>query len=749
MSNVELSTDSSLAYNDAGSNINIAEYLTALWESRWIIIVATLFMALVGVCYSLFATPIYQSDMLVQVEEADISSKSLIGDLAPLLGKAAATTAEIEIIRSRSVVGEAVKLLGLTIDARPRTFPIVGNWISKRNAASLTQSTPFAKPFAGLSNYAWGGESIVISEFVAPVASTGSTRWTVRAGENRDYTLSNSAGLVVLRGEIGVTAAAGNVSINIKELRGRPGTEYTVYLSSFLQSINELQSDLNVVEKGRQSGIINVALSGDHAERIAMTLNSIGEAYVKFNADRKSAEAEKTLQFLDKQLPALKKDLDASEERFNRYRIRSGTIDLSEEAKLMLQQSVEGNKGLLELQQKRLELMQRFTSAHPAVMAIDAQIAAIQREINGLSGRISRLPDVQQDALRLTRDVTVNNQLYTSLLNTAQQLRILKAGKIGNVRLVDYAVVGEKPVQPRKGIVITLATVIGLLLGVIIAVARKIILTGVESSDEIERVTGLPVLAAIPHSDSQKVLNDQAKSLPGGSYLLAQSSPQDLTIESLRSLRTALQFAMLESSNNLVMITGPAPDVGKSFISANLAAVLAATGKRVLLIDCDLRRGHLHDFFGKTRSPGLSSLIAGQSSFQDTLHKEVVPGLDFLATGSNVPNPAELLGSAQFSKLLETLSSQYDIVLVDTPPVLAVADAMIVGKYIGTSILNLRHGRHAMAEIQESIKRLQLGGVVVKGILLNAIPRRALGYGKYRYDGTYYNYDYTKPRVAK
>ena len=274
----------------------------------------------------------------------------------------------------------------------------------------------------------------------------------------------------------------------------------------------------------------------------------------------------------------------------------------------------------------------------------------------------------------------------------------------------------------------------------------SLLLGGVESSDEIERSTGIPVLAAIPHSESQKQIENRANIDKHAMHLLAHSSPQDLTVESLRSLRTALQFSMIDAANNLVMISGPSPGVGKSFVSANLAVVLAAGGKRVLLIDCDLRRGHLHEFCGTPRIPGLSGVIGESVKLADAIHRQLLPGLDFLSTGLTVPNPAELLGSSRFGKLLTDLAQDYDVVVIDTPPVLAVTDATIVGRHVGTNILNLRHGKHAMAEIQESVRRFNLGGISLKGILLNNVPRKSLGYGRYRYQGAYYNYDYSQPR---
>jgi tyrosine-protein kinase Etk/Wzc len=528
--------------------------------------------------------------------------------------------------------------------------------------------------------------------------------------------------------------------LQVARLVARPGTQFILRRASTLGTIDQLQNALVIAEKTKQSGVIGVTLDGADSKRIAEIINTIAAAYVQQNIDRKSAEAEHTLAFLDQQLPQLRKQLDEAEDRYNEFRNRKGTVDLTEESRLLLQQIVDNKTKLVDLQQQRIEMTQRFSESHPAVVALSSQIASLQAQQEQFNKHVMTLPDTEQSALRLLRDVRVDTELYTNLLDSAQQLRIVKAGQVGNVRVVDYAVAEDSPVKPKRVVVVALAAALGLIAGTAAAFVKRALFGGIEHSEEIEQALGLPVYATVPHSEAQVRLNHGIRRGSGGQHVLASSASHDVAIEGIRSLRTALQFGLLDVSNNVLVITGPRPEVGKSFMSVNLAAVLASGGKRVMLIDADMRRGDLHGYFGVARQPGLSDVIAGREA-ESAVLRNVLPGLDVLPKGSLPPNPAELLMSERFRTMLDHFSSQYDIVIVDTPPVLAVTDAALIGRHAGATLLVVRHGRHPMAEILESANRLRNGGVTLKGVLFTDVPQRRVGYGTY-YSG-YYGYEST------
>jgi tyrosine-protein kinase Etk/Wzc len=454
---------------DDDDELNLQEYWDIIVDSRWLIAGVTAFALAIGGAYAFLARPIYESNLLIQVEDSAGSAKSFLGEAASLFDVKTPATAEMEIIRSRMVIGRAVDNTLLYISARPRRLPLIGDWLSRR-AKSLSDPG-----FLGIGGWVTGTETISVSTFDVPRELEG-TRFLLTAEENGQFQLSNPEMDQVLRGAVGtpLVASVGGATLvlHVSRLEGKSGAEFELVRRSRLSTIERLQENLKLAEKGRQSGVIDASLQEADRHRLTLILNEIGQQYVRQNLERKAAEAQKTLSFLDVQLPQFKKQLDQSEEAYNRYRNQQGTIALDEEAKLILTRSVELQSRLMDAQQKRRELVARFTAEHPAVRTLDDQIVAWNREISNLNGRIKGMPSVQQDAVRLERDVKVNNELYQQLRNNALQLQLIREGKIGNVRLIDQAANPEQPVKPKRVLTVALALVFGLLAGVMIALVR-------------------------------------------------------------------------------------------------------------------------------------------------------------------------------------------------------------------------------------------------------------------------------------
>lgn len=729
---------------DDGDEINLLELLDVVLDSRWLIAAVTALALLVGGAYAFLATPVYEANTLIQVEESKGggAATSALGEAASLFEIRSPATAEMEILRSRLVVGQAVQNLQLDLSVQPKYIPVIGGWLARRATA------PSNPGFLGMGGYVSGNESLNVGAFDVPREFEGA-RFSVLI-TSKGYDLVSPEGETLAKGSLGAVVdfvvGGQKGQVLIAAAVAKPGAEFYLRRFSRLAVVEALQLSLGIGEQGRQSGVIRTSLSGTEPTKIAQTLNEIGMLYVRQNVARKAAEAEKTLGFLGTMLPQLRTQVDESENKFNQFRNRNSTFDLTSEAKLVLEQSVKLQTSLLELQQKRKDLEARFTAQHPSIQTIDAQINSVNNELGALNGRVKAFPSVEQDLLRLTRDLKVNTELYASLLNSSQQLRLVKEGKVGNVRIVDVAAVPEVPVKPQRLTVLALAGVLGLFTGLALAFLRNSLRPGIKDPADIEQRAGLHVFSTIPFSEAQALLFKNIRSKASGRHVLATVSPEEPAIESLRSLRTALQFAMLDAANNIVLVTGPTPGIGKSFVSVNFAAVLGAANKKVLLIDGDLRKGHLHQYFGLGRDKGLSEVVSGSVKLEDALHRQVVPNVDFLATGTLPPNPAELLMTGATQQLLQHAATQYDLVIVDTAPVLAASDTAILAPMMGAVFLVARAEVTSLGELQESVKRLSQSGAQAKGVIFNGlnIAKRRYGYGMgYRYGRyRYTNYQY-------
>ncbi len=718
--------------------IDLTSYVDILVRYRWTFATVAGAVVVLGLVYALLAKPVYRADILVQVEENNSGNgaSKLAASVSPIFDVKPAASAEIELLRSRMVVGKAVDSLRLDIDASPRYFPLVGPAI-----ASFHSELPTPGLF-GMGGYAWGQESITVSRLDVPTEMENRKMIVTALGEGK-YRLAFASGKAVtaegtLNAPLTVATGSGTVSIIVSRLDGNPGTEYVVRHIPRIAAISRLQDQLVIAERGKQSGVIGVALEGNSPGRTAAILNEIGNEYVDQNVRRKAAEAEKSLNFLEKQLPQLKQQLEAAEARYNAMRNERGTIDLSEESKLILAQSVQIQTRLQELRQKRQELIARFTGNHPSIEILDNQIASLSGQLGGVTGRIQRLPEVEQNVLRLMRDVKVSTELYQTLLNDVQQLRLVRASKVGTARLVDPADVPLKPVRPDRMMISAVSVALGILAGLLAVILRRTLDGGVADAEEIEQQTGMTVYATIPFSPQQARLHLGERD----KGLLAAQLPDDPAIESLRSFRTALQFALLNSRNRVVVMSGPAPEVGKSFLCANFAAIAGGGGRKVVLVDADLRRGSLNHRFGTARTPGLTEALTG-TPLEAVLQTQVAPGVDFIGTGAEPPLAADLLQTAAMDALLDALKARYDLVLLDTPPVLAASDAGILAAKAGAVFLVARADRTTAAELIAAQRAIAQAGSEVRGVLFNGLNvegrwyRAHYRFGKYRYMNQY------------
>lgn len=711
--------------------IDLKELFFSLIAQWKLIALCIIFSLICALLYLRVTQPIYATDAMVLVEDSkSAASAALLGELSQLsgaMGQKSPADAEIEVLRSRMVLGQVIRDLNLDIEIKAPEDSAFNRLISEKK--STVDYTPTEVVYQNKSSV------VQIKQLNVPDFYLDEPL-QLKFNESNTFQLLHKDEVVFegktnVKNQVPSPYGLWQVYI-VKNNNLAPELKITKY--ALPTAMKNLMLNYGVAERGKMTGVVGLSYQGTDKAHITKVLNHILSVYHKQNIERKSLESTQTLAFLDKQLPLLKQQLEDSEIKFNRFREKYNTIDVTQESELLLKQNIELERLMIELKQKQAELSAKYTNDHPLMAEINAQLKELTGKKEQLNQALKQLPETQRLYLQLYRDVKVNAEQYTALLNNYQQLKIANAGEIGNVRIVDTAVKPFEKVKPKTLIVLILSLFVGGFLGTLLALLRNMMRSGIKDSAQIENELDLPVYATVPRSPVQESrinILKKKKNIP----ILAVKNSDDIAIESLRSMRTAIHFALSSARNNLITISGPAPEVGKSFISTNLATILAQSDKRVLIIDADLRRGYLHKYFNLDTQPGLTELLNGQQSLETVIRHTEVPGLSVISRGKSPANPSELLSSNQFKNLLEQMSEKFDHVIIDTPPVLAVTDGIIISQYTGVNLVIARYAKTQMKELELTLNRFEQAGVKVNGFILNDIQRTAgSGYG--------YNYAY-------
>ena len=706
--------------------IDLKELFFSLIAQWKMITLCVLFSIICALLYLRTTPDTYAVDALVQVEDSKGASAALLGDLSSMIEQKSPAQAEIEILKSRLVLGSAIDHLNLDIRVSGTEDNFWNRLVAKHEYDSEYSS-----------------QSVLFKD--------NQKSFDIRQFDIPQYFQDKNLILKFAQGKYSLTdAATGQVVFSaplnqVSQLQSEFGlwkvaifsqdsfnAAYNIQKQSLPAAMKSLTANYSVAEKGKLTGVLGLNYQGSDKQHITQVLNAILAAYSQQNIERRSAETAQTLKFLEEQLPELRQQLDVAEREFNRFRQQFNTVDVTKESELYLTQSITLETQKAQLEQQVAEAAAKYTNEHPVMQQMNAQLGAINKRIAELDGTLKRLPELQRQYLQLFREVEVKQQLYTGLLNSYQQLRIAKAGEIGNVRIVDTAVEPIASIAPKKLQILILSVFLGGFLGTLLALLRNMLRSGIKDSNQIENELDLPVYATVPHSPVQE---SHIKTLKKNLPILAVKHSDDIAIESLRSMRTAIHFALSSAKNNIIMISSPAPELGKSFITINLATILAQSDKRVLLIDADLRRSYMHKYFNYDPKPGLTEYLNGQQELGNIVRSTEVENLSVISRGKSPTNPSELLSTQKFADMLTHLSSQFDHILIDTPPVLAVTDGIIISQYAGVNLVVARYAKTQMKELELTVNRFEQAGVKVNGFILNDIQRTAgSGYG--------YNYAY-------
>jgi len=735
------------------------DVLRLLRNHLWEVIGIAAAITAIAVAYALLATPIFSSDVLVRVDAPEANAFGIAPQGQVMTQPTAPPTdAEIAIMQSRSVLEPVIQQYKFDVVAQPHAFPILGALAAK----FATAGQP-ARAWFGLDSFAWGGEQIDIGSFNVP-EQMEDEKFELKALDNKQYALFDESGNQVLTGTVGQAAQADGISLMVNQLVARPDTRFTVSKSNAVNTVTRFQRDLKVVDDGKDTGVVRITYDNSNAAVATGVANGIAQSYIAASIASHQATDGKTLAFIQQELPRLHSDLAQAETDLSAYQTSSGSMQPATEAQAYLQGGIDYQKQIALLQLQRTQLLSRFTPDSPDVHNVDQQIAQLNSAKQGFDSRFNSMPVSERKNADLTRDAKVADSIYVAMVSKAEELSVRRAGTTGNAHIVDTALRPSRPLTPKQPMIIAGGVGVGLIIGVLFVFVRRHVFAGVTNPMFVEHYLNVPLFGSIAYSGYQtqleaKKITDStvpaarqldwkpteeapqarhamgprialartaASSLPASAHrLLARSFPQDPSIESMRIVRTALRLEMVHAPNKVVTLTGPTPATGKSFIAANLAALLAEAGTRVLLIDADMRRGHLAEFFGQSNAGGLVEVLRGDLPLRNAIRPVGIENLSLLSCGTYPSNPSELLARSGFGQMLASLELQYDMVIIDTPPFLPVTDAAIIANQAGVTLLVLRSGMQTKQELEDTVRGLDRTGARLVGAVFNGVPAQS------------------------
>ncbi|ABE29148.1 capsular exopolysaccharide family domain protein [Paraburkholderia xenovorans LB400] len=750
---------------------SIGELARHVVDNVWLVIGIVAVVTGAAALYAFVATPIYSADALVKVDfpqpnalgEASKAQEQVVPPTLP-------TEAEIQIIQSRSVIAPVISKFRQDISITPNRIPVIGALISQFAAPG----TPMAAPF-GLGSFAWGGEEASVGSLTVPAwLEDESLTLTVLPGGH--YRLTDPKGRTLLTGAPGVPTQANGVALTMDRLIARPGTEFTLVRFSDVKAIERFQHQLKVSESGKDTGVVQIIYENPDPELARAIANGIAQGYIASHIAQHRAEALTTREFIVGELPQLHANLTQAEAELSQFRTASSSMQASTEAASYLQGSIEFDRQIAMLKVQKAGLESHFAANSRDVQAIDNQLQLLENAKSAFEARFDQLPASERRSADLTRNVKVAEDIYVAMVNKSNELAVTQAGTLGNVHIIDTALLPVDPVKPKRPLVIAVGAAGGLILAILYVFIRRLSSSALGNSIVAERHLNLPVFGHVLFSDEQARLDrvqnsnsqlakkglsgkvqqtvaasatgsalrltysgvtPQDSMLAGGRFLLATDGYDDIPLEALRGIRATLQRQIQDAANNVLVVTGATPGTGKSFISSNLAVLSAEAGKRVLLIDGDMRRGQLAAIMKQTGAGGLSEVLTGRIDVDHVIRNTDVHGLSFIAAGRYPSNPSQLLSTSRMQQLLERLGELYDVVIVDTPPVLAVSDANLIASLAGSTVLVVRPDAQSDRELEEAAQRLDRAGARLVGMIFNAMPRRRSEKRSYGYAAAY------------
>ena len=755
-------------------------------KKHWFYFLFSILLFSVGaLLYIRYTLPVYEATTSVIIKDNKNASKNIEDILSgDMFGNNKNIATEIGILQSRSVLEKTFEKLNLNV-----------SFYSKSGLLNypLYKTTPFVVKVLTIS------EGVYEEEF--HISSFDSSRFKLEIeADNRFVKNFKYSGTHAYGEEIKTPYFTLIISRNLPAFSFSKDEKYFFTVNSVNKLLAYYKENMSVMPLNKEATIVQITVYDKNPERALDFLNTIGKVYIGRDLEDKSSVAALTLKFVDEQLEEISKKLNASEIELQKFKEQKGTVDLSEESKAYLERVtsvdedrvkaeinlrsldylydyVSGNKDvetlapsslgnpdpllvdlitrLKGMQSKRKGIIYGSSSQSPAIKILDEQIEQTKKalieninsirnltstSLKGLNSQlyeyensIRKIPNLERELLGIRRNFTVNENIYLYLLQKKAETGIAKATAVSDNKVLDDASVEETPVIPDKKTVIIFTILLALLLPAIIILLQGYIKNTINNKEDIEKLTKIPIIGVVGH-------------LKTGEKLVVSKNPKSSIAEAFRSIRANLMYFGLTDQNKIILITSSVGGEGKSFTTLNLATVLSLQHHKVIIVGMDLRKPQLIKELGVENNDGVSTLLIGNTTLEKVIQKTTIDGLDIISSGPIPPNPAELLSKKETKTVLDNLRNKYDYIIIDTPPIGIVSDAMLLMNYADINIFILREN-YSRKEYLRSINNYYTEGKIKNLCILfnDAGTNQRYGY----YSDGYYEEDKKKGNWLK
>jgi tyrosine-protein kinase Etk/Wzc len=726
-------------------SVALNDYLRVFYRGRWIIALAFFSTVIAALIFSFAISPVYEAKTTLMIEKDGGMQRSLFG-VSGFMERETEINNQVEIIKSRTLAEEIVARLK-KVPERDRfsLFKIMNEGATEDDMVRTLRSNLTIVPLRDTD--------------IIEIRYRAVTPWEVAYIANAYADQYYRRDLEVSRGEITEVRQFLKEQLkNIQEILQQSEDDLRQFKEQEKVAALSEETEALVKQLAEFDGFHNEAITSRDATQKRLD-------YIKGElAKTQSTMVEDITLVSSPLIQELRKEISSLEIIRAGFIARGYTEDFDKMVEI--QSQVEKTKTKMKEETSKLisrdlapenplvysqDLIDRILSLQIEVSSLNAKAQALGNVVKTYETKLQSLPEKSLRLARLERAAKVNENIYLMMREKYEEARITEAGQIGMVRVIDRAKEPQYPIRPKKKLNLLLGAIIGLGLGIGITLLLDYMDDSLKSIEDVERHTGLRILGSIPEIKTSEKVKSRRKTRDVSperevkqiaSRMVTHFEPKSPVSEAYRTFRTNIQFARFEHPLKTLLVTSAGPGEGKSTTVANLAITMAQMGTKTLLVDADLRRPVLHSIFEQEKNLGLTNVLLGNTHVDDAIHELGVKNLSLLCCGTLPPNPSELLGSEAMKKLVEQLKEKYDIILFDSPPVVAVTDAAVLSAQIDGVILVISSGETTRnAEIRAKTLLNNVRAQILGAVLNNV--KMAGRYGSYYY---YYYYHYYGPR---